>query len=192
MSPVYEIREMSAADLAPIKAFTDQAIGDGYYSLNEIEDIFERSRLNGRTYSLVLVDGDGAIKGVRITYPPGRWEHGKGKGLSPAAWPYPLASTAYFQSLFLAPELQGQGYGGRLSLQALGRLKELGAKGVVCHSWKESPNNSSTRYLMKLGFKPVAEHLEYWKDVDYNCTRCGSPPCRCTAIEMYLDLKGEK
>lgn len=188
MMSMFSIREMADADIAAIKAFTDTTIGEGYYSVDEIHEMFQRSQKDGRMYSLVLVDSNDNIKGVRITYPPGQWESGKGHGLTPSLWPHQQSETAYFQSLFLSPDVQGKGLGGQISRRALSRLKELGAKGVVCHSWKESPNNSSTRYLQKLGFKVVKEHLEYWRDVNYQCVKCLTPPCRCTALEMYLDL----
>ena len=51
-----------------------------------------------------------------------------------------------------------------------------------------SPNNSSYRYLRKIGFKEIITHPDYWVDVDYICTRDGNP-CHCTAIEMHLDLR---
>lgn len=187
-----DIRPFEAKDIEPLHRFTDREIGAGYYSLKEIEDIFQRSTVNKVMCTLVLEDANGEIAGVRISYPPGKWEHGKGRGLHPEKWPHSLKETGYFQSLFLAGSLQGQGWGGRMSLRALSLLREVGAKGVVCHSWKESPGNSSTKYLLKLGFQPVADHLLYWKDVNYNCTRCLKPPCQCTAQEMYLDLEREK
>lgn len=180
------IRPLEETDLAAVKEFTDHAIGQDYYSLHELLDVFERSKLHGRMCTLVLAKG-ASIRGIRITYPPSQWTHGKGKGLSPSRWPYHLSETAYFQSLFVAPELTGKGYGRKLSLRALEILKELGAKGVVCHSWKESPNDSSGRYLRSLGFKLIETHPLYWTEVDYTCTRCGKP-CLCTAEEMYLDL----
>jgi ribosomal protein S18 acetylase RimI-like enzyme len=181
---------MRPSDLPLIKNFTDQQIGAGYYSSQEIEDIFRRSQKNDIVCSLVL-EQDNKIFGVRICYPPGNWEKGKGRGLNPDRWPHALTETAYFQSLFLSEEVQGQGWGGKLSKAALELLRATGAKGVVCHSWKESPNNSSTKYLKKLNFKSVGEHPLYWKDLDYVCSRCGQPPCQCTAEEMYLDL-GER
>lgn len=184
------IRPMEARDCSSVVAFTDREIGSGYYSLDEIENIFRRSSKDGRMCTLLLEDERGQIKGIRISYPPGQWEHGKGHGLEPGKWPHDFRSTAYFQSLFLSSDLQGQGWGGKMSTAAIAILKETGAKGIVCHSWKESPNNSSTRYLQKLGFQVVAEHKEYWRDVNYDCTRCLKPPCRCTALEMYLDLTG--
>lgn len=190
------IQNLRREDLPRLQVFTDRAIGKGYYSLQELEDIYERSHAVGRDglehmCSLVLRDGD-EILGVRITYAPGKWDHGKGEGenhgLHVDRWPHPLSETGYFQSLFLADEVQGEGWGPKLSLTSIEQLKKLGARGVVCHSWKESPHNSSVRYLEKLGFAKIAEHPLYWQHVNYNCPRCGPPPCQCTAIEMYLDI----
>ncbi|MGE4131495.1 MAG: GNAT family N-acetyltransferase [Bdellovibrionales bacterium] len=184
-----DIRPLTARDLPAVKAFTDQEIGAGYYSAVELEQILKQSDFNGAMCSMVLTDSKGELFGIRISYPPGQWERGKGQGLDPEKWPHPLAKTAYFQSIFLSSQLRGGGWGARLSQASLEVLKAIGAKGVVCHSWMESPNNSSTRYLTKLGFKPVGEHPHYWYNVDYNCTRCLKPPCVCTAMEMYLDLE---
>ena len=186
---MYSMRAMAATDLEKIRLFTDREIGCGYYSKEELQKIFERSQKNGIMCTLVLEDDEGQVKGVRISYPAQKWEHGKGKGLEPEKWPHPLEHTAYFQSIFLSSDVQGGGWGGKLSQEALKLLRQSGAKGVVCHSWKESPNDSSGRYLRKLGFELVAEHPEYWKAVPYKCTRCGEGPCLCTAQEMYLDLE---
>jgi ribosomal protein S18 acetylase RimI-like enzyme len=186
---MWTMRELEQGDLEPLRHFTDREIGAGYYSAEELTDIFARSGAAGVMCSLVLINQDGEIGAVRFSYPPGTWDHGKGHGLHPEKWPHAQNQTGYFQSLFIAANLQGQGWGGKLSLASLDRLKKTGAKGVVCHSWMESPNNSSTKYLLKLGFQVVAEHPLYWKDVDYNCTRCLRPPCQCTALEMYLDLE---
>ena len=124
---------------------------------------------------------------MRLAYAPGKWAHGKGSKLRPDLWPFKIEQAAYFQSLFLSSELQSQNWGPRLSQKSIDIFKELGAKGIITHSWKESPNNGSLRYLEKLGFKQVIEHPLYWIEVDYVCTRDGKP-CRCTAIEMYLNL----
>lgn len=182
------IRPLQRSDFQDLRNFTDLEIGQGYYSLEDIMTIYNQSQKDGVMCTLLLLDEDKLIVGARISYPPGQWRSGKGKGLNPDKWPYKLNETAYFQSLFLSERFRGQGWGGRLSLIALDLLKQTGAKGVVCHSWKESPNNSSTRYLQKLGFLVVDEYLRYWQDVSYNCTRCKAPPCQCTAQEMYLDL----
>lgn len=182
-----EIASLKKSDLPAVKAFTDREIGHNYYSSGELQEIYQRSQSASVMCSLVLRDGD-LIRGVRISYPPNQWEKGKGSGLTPSQWPHPLSRTGYFQSIFLDKSLRGEGWGGKLSQEAISRLVSCGALGIVCHSWKESPNNSSTRYLLKLGFKVITEHREYWRDVQYDCTRCLKPPCKCTAIEMYLDL----
>jgi GNAT superfamily N-acetyltransferase len=198
----YEMVPLSEKDLGRLKAFTDLAIGAGYYSEAELKDIFHRSSSNGVMCSFLLVGAGpttaagessaGEILGVRFTYPPGNWSHGKGEGLSPDQWPQAKSETAYFQSLFLSDKIQGQGYGSKLSQASIDVLKEIGAKGVVCHSWKESPGGSSTKYLEKMGFQKIKEHPLYWQHVDYNCTRCLKPPCQCTAIEMYYEIPREK
>lgn len=214
----YEMIPLAEEDLRRLKTFTDRAIGEGYYSEAELIDIFHRSQADGVMCSFLLIgtpsdetseggcvngrmrtrSGEsasaarGEIFGVRFTYPPGKWSHGKGDGLTPKKWPFPQDQTAYFQSLFLSDKIQGQGFGSKLSEASIEVLKSIGAKGVVCHSWKESPGGSSTKYLEKMGFQRIKEHPLYWQHVNYNCTRCLKPPCQCTAIEMYYEIPREK
>lgn len=181
-----EIRPLKEPDLVDLKSFTDSTIGTGYYSQEELLDIYQRSQKNGKMCSFLLIQ-DGQILGFRLTYPPGQWNHGKGRQLSPHLWRVTPAETAYFQSLFLHPSVQGGGWGQKLSEESIKVLQSLGAKAVVCHSWVESPHNSSSKYLQKLGFTPLIQYPYYWKNVDYDCPRCGKP-CLCTAEEMILYL----
>jgi GNAT superfamily N-acetyltransferase len=177
------------SDIDAVKKFTDEQIGQGYYSVAELIENQKKSVCsNGEITSFVLKDPSSlAVKGLRLAYAPGNWTHGKGSKLRPDLWPFSIDKAAYFQSLFLSSDLQGQNWGPRLSEKSIDVFKRLGAAGIITHSWKESPNNGSLRYLEKIGFKQVIEHPLYWVDVDYVCTRDGKP-CRCTAIEMYLML----
>ena len=172
---------MLVSDLNEVKTFADRAIGDGYYSTEEIKDIFSR----GEHFSLVLSNEKNQIFGIRITYPPGKWNSGKGQGLCSDQWKVDLKDTAYFQSLFIDPNLVSQGWGKKMSLRSIEMLQNSGAKAIVTHSWKESPNDSSGIYLRSLGFTSVKLHPLYWNKVNYTCTRCGFP-CLCTAEEMIL------
>lgn len=183
------IREFLETDILAVKTFTDKCVGQGYYSIDELKENQKKSIAStGQICSFVIEDENGLIKGLRLAYPPGNWQHGKGHSLRSDLWPTSIDKTAYFQSLFVSADLQGQGWGPKLSGLSLAVLKKLGAEGVVAHSWKESPNNSSYRYLSKLGFQAIAEHPDYWIDVDYICPRDGNP-CRCTAVEMHMDLR---
>lgn len=172
-----------------MQKFTDEHIGHGYYSLAELLVNQKKSVTpSGEVTSFVLFDTETeSVKGLRLAYAPGKWAHGKGSQLRPDLWPFVLNEAAYFQSLFLSSDLQGQNWGPRLSQQSISIFKKLGVRGVVTHCWKESPKNGSFRYLQKMGFQTVIEHPLYWFNVDYVCTRDGNP-CRCTAIEMYLNL----
>ena len=183
-----QIREFRKSDIQAVKAFTDTTVGAGYYSIAELTANQEKSiAASGEICSFVLISDSGEVQGLRLAYPPGNWDHGKGSQLRPDLWPTALADTAYFQSLFVSPSLQGQGWGPKLSEESIKVFKKLKAKGIVSHCWKESPNNSSLRYLKNMGFIEIIEHPNYWVDVNYVCTRDGYP-CHCTAIEMYLKL----
>lgn len=183
------IKEFLPEDIPSTKKFTDTAVGQGYYSIQELIENQKKSiAADGTICSFVLIDDvTKKVCGLRLAYPPGQWSHGKGAALRSDLWPTQMNETAYFQSLFVAPDLQGQGWGPQLSERSITIFKKLGAKGIVAHCWKESPNNSSLRYLQNLGFKEIIEHPLYWFNVSYACTRDGWP-CRCTAIEMYLGI----
>lgn len=177
------IRELKASDLDAVRLFTDTAIGSNYFSKKDLEDIFAKSRKNGIMCSFVLIDSENVIHGVRITYAPGMWTKGKSNHLRPDLWKTAQENVGYFQSLFISEDARGEKWGPRLSEKSVEALRRLGATAIVTHAWKESPNNSSLRYLTKFGFEVVDTHPYYWKDVDYVCTLDGKP-CMCTAIEM--------
>lgn len=183
---MYLIRELTESDLPAVKRFTDQEIGENYYSLEELRLNYLKARKENIQCSFVLEDSEsGKIVGLRLSYPPGNWAKGKGSKLRPDLWKIDLERAGYFQSLFLAPQVRGQGWGPKLSQASMQAMKKLGALAVVTHSWVESPGGSSGKYLRKIGFKPVIQHPKYWVDVDYVCTRDGKP-CQCTAEEMIL------
>lgn len=184
-----QIKPFLPTHIQAVKKFTDIEVGAGYYSLEELQENQKKSvAAGGAICSFVLIDENtNEVNGLRLAYPPGNWDHGKGSQLRPDLWPTVLSETAYFQSLFVSSALQGQGWGPQLADQSLQVFKKLGAKGVVAHCWKESPNNSSLRYLKNMGFQEIIEHRDYWVNVNYVCTRDGYP-CRCTAIEMFLPL----
>ncbi len=187
------IREFLESDIPAVKKFTDQEVGQGYYSIEELADKQKRSIYKNKYIcSFVLVNSaNNEIEGLRLAYPAGNWEHGKGAKLRQDLWPTTLTETAYFQSLFVSGKQQGQGWGPKLSMRSLEIFKQINTRAVVAHCWKESPNNSSFKYLSGLGFKTIIEHPLYWIDIDYVCSGDGYP-CKCTAIEMHLMLSDIK
>lgn len=183
------IRPALIEDAPALKVFSDHSIGEGYYSVSELVTKLKQSVAKGKMCSFVLVDEDnGRIHGFRLSYPPQNWNAGKGSGLFVEKWGVPIESTAYFQSIFLSPAFTGSGWGPKLSIASIAVLAALGAKAIVTHSWLESPNQSSNKYLSRLGFVTVGLHPNYWYNVDYQCPLCGKP-CTCTAEEMILKLE---
>lgn len=199
-TPDLTLRPMTPADAPGVVALTDVVTGPGYYDEAMILAGLARATAppmddpSGEPIvcahvALNPADPDPltALVAYRIAYPPGRWDHGRGAHLAQDCWPAPMERCGYFQTIQVHPQWQGHGLGGRLSRLALDALTQQGAQAVITHSWKESPHNSSVRYLSRLGFEAVAEHPRYWYEVDYTCVRCGSP-CVCTAVEMALAL----
>lgn len=178
---------MTAADAEVVSRLADRLAGIDYYPPELVRAYVERACTPSATTAYVA-EQDGRMVAFRFAFPPGRWSAGRGRGLTPERWPHPLSATAYFQSCFVDPTCMGLGLGGALAELALRDLRALGARAVVAHSWKESPHDSSRRYLGRLGFMLVAEHPGYWGEVDYLCSGCQTRPCTCTALEMVLDL----
>ena len=181
------IRVMVDADADGVAAVAAGTVGVGYFPPERVREYLARSTTEAGVFSYVATRGADVV-GFRLVLPPGTWTRGRGRSLAPQCWPKPQAQAAYFQSCDVDASAMGQGIGGRLAQRAFEDLRAAGAKLVVTHSWKESPHNSSLRYLSKLGFVPVAEHAHYWSEVDYVCPRCGPPPCSCTAVECVLEL----
>ncbi|NUN13139.1 MAG: GNAT family N-acetyltransferase [Myxococcales bacterium] len=183
---LWTVRSMQENDIDKVVDLAHSLIGANYYDVASVRDLLARCRCGDEQLAFVA-EQDDKIVGFRFTFGPGRWQKGRGQGLSPHLWPADMKDTAYFQSAFVVPALMGFGVGGALAKAALTALRNVRTRAVVAHCWKESPHNSSFRYLSKLGFVPVAEYSDYWVDVPYECARDGHP-CRCTAIEMVLDL----
>jgi len=177
------ITKIEPSDSSGLLEFTDRWIGKGYFSREELTQVIELS--GGASFKACV---NGVIVGVRLSIKPGSLMDLGLKDLSVDSWGVPASSMAYFKSLFVAYDFQGQGIGKALSSKSLEALKELGALGVVCHSWLESPGDSSRYYLQKMGFDEVRHHPRFWYDVDYHCTRCAPKRCVCTAVEMIKVL----
>ena len=92
-----QIRELLPADIPEVKKFTDHVVGDGYYSIQELTEFQKKSiaRPNGEICSFVLVDASASeILGLRLAFPPGNWDHGKGSNLRPDLWPTLLSGPS--------------------------------------------------------------------------------------------------
>jgi ribosomal protein S18 acetylase RimI-like enzyme len=183
----FEIRALDQDTIEDVRLFTDKWIGSNYFSTVELQAILKKSIKSLKTVSLVAFHGK-ELAAVRLTYAPGKWINESTPGLTKEAWNVDTLDIAYFKSLFVSGNYQQQGLGKTLSNQSIELLKEMGAKAILCHSWLESPGNSSQKYLKRMGFSDVKTHEKFWYPVDYHCTRCGPSKCICTAIEMIKKI----
>lgn len=183
-----EILEITDRDLGEIKIFSDQWIGPNYYNLQDLQKILKFSKIDNLNASFLVRNKLGKIVAIRLTYAPGDWAQ-DARGITPKLWSVPQNRTAYFKSLFVHKSYQQLGLGHKLSNASINVLKKMGTEAIVCHSWLESPGNSSQKYLEKMGFSKVFEHQKFWNPIDYDCPRCSPNRCECTAIEMIKYLK---
>ncbi len=184
----YIITPLSHNDLDDSLAFSDQWIGVNYFTRTELEDYLLMSVKGNTTVSYIARTQESKVVGLRLSLAPGLWVK-KTKGLTPEKWGFHPSQVGYFKSLFLHKDHRLKGLGLHLSKLSIDSFKKIPTQAIICHSWKESPGNSSYKYLKKLGFKEIKEHPLYWSHLDYNCVRCKRPPCQCTAIEMLLPLE---
>ena len=90
--------------------FTDANIGLGYYRPRDVEDILSRNQPINTCF--LLVDKESQIRGVRVSFPPGKWIDLVGsERLFIDRWPEFPDKVGYFKSLFVDKKLQGQGCG---------------------------------------------------------------------------------
>lgn len=187
----FKIINLQPEHFTELLLFTDQFIGKDYYSLEQINEIYEKSLFLTNNCSFLLFQNN-QLKGIRLSYMPTKWHSVKGTaGLSPDKWEgISIKQLGYFQSLFIHPDLTKQHWGPVLSNLSLQEMQKAGALGVLTHCWMESPHNSSRRYLEKLGFNLIQKHNLYWHKVDYECPCCGKP-CVCTAGEMLKVMRAK-
>ncbi len=178
-----EIIDFNPRYFSKVISFCDEWIGKDYFSKDDLSLIYESSIVGGLNCSFLAVE-DGEIAGVRLCHAPNQFPKNLLTKCTPKKWKVSLGEAGYFKSLFISKRFQGKGIGSKLSRLSLQKFEEMGAKAVVCHSWLESPGNSSQKYLLKFGMEPVADHPNYWADVDYLCSGCQKKPCICTAREM--------
>jgi ribosomal protein S18 acetylase RimI-like enzyme len=177
------IRPVVSSDIPVLLSFTDKWIGYNYFGQTELTQYFDQSCIDDKVCSFVAVNKNDIV-GLRLTLAPGKWIDKNTRGLSPLKWDVDPNKLAYFKSLFIAQDFQGNSLGKELSNASIKVLKEMGAQAILCHSWLESPNNSSQRYLEKMGFEEVERYPLFWEPIDYMCTRCAPSRCQCTAAEM--------
>ena len=171
-----------------IQQLCDRVLGSNYYTASEVSEFEKLSQLQGKTCSFVLVDPEDKVLAARVTFAPGKWLNQLKDKCHPQLWPFKGENIAYFKSLLVDESIRGQGWGPKLSQKSLEILKSWGCQAVICHSWLESPNNSSQKYLLAYGFKPLINIENFWYEKDYECTRCSPNRCVCTAVEMIYPL----
>ena len=186
----FKIRNIDLNDLDEVKLFTDKWIGKDYFTKEELRNSLLKGSSGEHNASFMALNKKGQIIGVRITYLPGEWmkEAELLPHVSPFKWKVTEKKVAYFKSLFIAEDYRRKGIGKDLTLRSLQVLHNLGTLAVLCHSWVESPSNSSKNYLTKMRFESIKIHPDFWFFKEYSCILCSPKNCGCSAEEMIYYL----
>lgn len=195
------IKPLTPAAFSGVIALANRVHGPGYLdwsTLSYWQQLAQLGALNANFVALAPAKAatetenvnatDHEIIGYRLCFRPGSWQ--PDQWCSPELWSVEPAAVAYFKSVAIAPDWQGQGIGQLLLREALRVLKAQGAQAGLAHLWQQSPNNSAVRYFSKAGGRLIKTHPNRWQHLSadgYCCPRCGNLCC-CSAAEMLLEF----
>ena len=174
-------KKLSMEQYDKLQPFIDKWIGKDFFSKKDVEELVEQD------INYVAFDRDKLV-GVRFAYLPDCWES---KNVSPDKWKVPREQVARGGGIFVHGDYQKKGIGKTLEKRLCKALKEKGAKAICVHSWLESPNNSSQKFLLGNGYKNLKTYKDYYINAP-SCSRCEvtkENPCSCSANEMIKYLE---
>ena len=63
---------------------------------------------------------------------------------------------------------------------------------IISICWEQKNDSPFMRLLEKVGLKPIHKINDFWNtdslNKEYNCSICGSPPCKCNAVIYQLPI----
>lgn len=181
---------MQPDHFADILQLANRVHGDNYLDLATLTELYQRGIKHGINAGFVALSA-GEVVGYRLSYAAGQWP--LDEWCSVKLWPVSTDVMAYFKSVAVDPELQGQGLGSMLLQASVSALRRQGALAGLAHIWRESPGNAAERYFSKAGATLVKVHPDRWlhlcESAGYICPRCGER-CHCSAAEMTLLFTG--
>jgi ribosomal protein S18 acetylase RimI-like enzyme len=184
----YRIRPISVFDIQKIVDFADQWIAENYYKKSQLRALLMKGVREDVNASFVALDKNKII-GFGLAFAPSEWITQDDEfNLSSHLWNVPSDDVAYLKNLVVDKNYQGLGIGRAILDKTTQAVKDMGAKAIVCHSWVESPKNTSRKYFDKMNFKPVNLHDNFWYFKDYICAKYSPRKCDCSACEMIKVL----
>lgn len=183
------IEVMSEAFFPHVVSLANQVHGENYLDLAKLKVLHQRGVKNDIDASYVALINNEVV-GYRLSFAAGQWP--LDEWCSVKLWPVAASQMAYFKSVAVAPQLQGQGLGSQLLHASVLSLKKQEATAGLAHIWQQSPGNAAQRYFSKAGASLLQVHPDRWlhlcESANYICPLCGSS-CHCTAAEMVLPFK---
>jgi len=183
--PTIEYFPLTAEYFPQVIVLANQVHGDGYLSLESLEQWTGKGIVNGVNSSFVALL-DNKVIGFRSTYSAKHWTIDQ--WCSPDLWQVDSDKCCYFKCNTVDEKYRGLGIGKKLLQLAIEGAKQQGSVAGISHLWKQSPNNSAVSYFTKCGGELIKSHPGKWNEESkqgYNCILCGHD-CHCEAAEMII------
>jgi GNAT superfamily N-acetyltransferase len=184
---MYKIINIERLYVPAVLQLANQIHGDNYLDASSLYQLCELGVKSGLNASFVAINDQNAVIGYRLSLAAGQWPIDHWCSIS--QWPFAPADMAYFKSVGVLAEYQGQGIAQALLQASIEVLQAQGAKAGLAHIWRESPGNAAERYFTKAGASLIKVHADRWlalsEQAGYACPICGNR-CHCSAAEMLL------
>lgn len=180
----YEIRELTPEVFAEVKNYCDEDVGTGYYSISDLQRIYENSLQSGMNTSFVAFSKEEEVIGVFFNLCGREWVDNQ-KGLTVQNWYVDLDDALYCDAVFIKKPYRRMGVGHSFFRRLLPVMAHLKYKAIAGHVCANSPENPLYPSFEKRGFQEVKTHDCFWQDRDYDCSYC-EDTCECAGIEMVF------
>lgn len=193
MTPSLQLAQLEPEHFERVIELGNDIHGDHYLTSEIISKIYQKSVAGKVNCSLVMLDPARGKKldklvAFRLTYAPGNWD--LDEWCSPELWDLPIHQLCYFKSSTVDTDYLRTGIATKMLTASIESAKLLGAKGGICHTWMQSPENAAYQYFIRCGGKLLKTHPNRWLEdsyAGYQCVACSAfDYCRCDAGEMIV------
>lgn len=185
LKPTIKEADFSSEELKQALQLLNYRLGDGFYTLEMVQSYNTES---SKLLLMAFVDKQlfGVFTGEIV---PNESDNEIAKLIKSKS--VSTLDIGVLQSLVVSEEAENRGVGKLLIKKAVSVFKQRGVAQMGGHVWSLSDNRMA-QILLALGFRKMAFLPNYWykssEERNFQCPRCGYPPCTCTAIVYTYNL----
>lgn len=180
------IESIGSENLTEIKRISDSCFGLNYLTEKDLDETIQQKGV------FLKIIHDSVTIGFCISFHvENSYEHHSifgGPIPNFLSIPYSVIKT-----IAILPDFQNKGFGFQMLENIICKLKNgYDSHHFIYPAWTESDSFGFTRKISKLGFKSVQTIPNFWYSdsltKDYQCIKCGTPPCHCSLTVFLLNF----